>query len=260
MFSTRSSRRPGTWGIGLVAGLLGLLMLGTGAWAQSPEPPAPDTRPRPAAPGLAVVVHQGRLSVDVQAADLGAVLAQIGQQAGLRIAAGPSPGKQVTARFTGVALEDGLRRLMRLASLSHSFLYARGPTGTVGLAEVRVWGEGQDERLRLAASTEPGVQVNTPHPGPPDRKARRQVRPGAARAGGSAESEAPQPIPDVVEAAPEPTRDPGYAAPSEATRRVLDVFTRSKQMGARPADGQDSSPQAPTPPSPDQKEGGGVSR
>ena len=242
MFSTRSSRRPGTWGVGLVAGLLGLLMPGTGAWAQSPEPPAPDTRPRPAAPGLAVVVHQGRLSVDVQAADLGAVLAQIGQQAGLRIAAGPSPGKQVTARFTGVALEDGLRRLLRLASLSHSFLYARGPTGTVGLAEVRVWGEGQDERLRQATSTEPGVQGNEPHPGPSDRKARRQARPG------SAEREAPQPIPAVVESAPEPTPAPGYTEPSEATRRVLDVFTRSKQMGASPAVGQESSPQAPTPP------------
>jgi hypothetical protein len=253
MVSTRSSRRPGSWRVGFLAGLLGLI-LGTGAWAQSPGPPAPDTHPRPAASGLAVVVHQGRLSVDVQAADLGEVLAQIGRQANIRMAAGPSAGKQVTARFTGVALEDGLRRLLRLASLSHSFLYARGPTGMVGLAEVRVWGEAQDESPRPAASTEPGVQGHAPHPGPPDRKARRQARPG------SAERETPQPIPDVVESAPEPTRDPGDAAPSEATRHVLDVFTRSKQMGARPTEGQDSSPQAPTPPRHEPEGGGGGSR
>jgi hypothetical protein len=36
------------------------------------------------------------------------------------------------------------------------------------------------------------------------------------------------------------------------------VFTRSKQMGARPADGQDSSPQAP--PRDEPEGGGGVSR
>ena len=61
-----------------------------------------------------------------------------------------APGKRVSARFAGVELEEGLRRLLRLASLSHIFLYANGPGGTVTISEVRVLGEGQDTTPRPA--------------------------------------------------------------------------------------------------------------
>ena len=77
------------------------------------RPPPADPRPPSAAKELSVAVHDGRLSVDVQEADLAEVLAHIGRQAGIRISAGPSAGKRVSASFTGVALEDGLRRLLR---------------------------------------------------------------------------------------------------------------------------------------------------
>jgi hypothetical protein len=143
LMSAQQHRHRGYQVYGIVAGLLALLLPGTGAWSQGQGLHTEDTRQRSATQGRAVVVHQGRLSVDVRAADLGEVLAQIGQQAGIRIAAGPSTGKKVSARFTGVELEEGLRRLLRLASLNHLFLYAPGPAGTVAIAEVRVVGEGQ---------------------------------------------------------------------------------------------------------------------
>src|SRR5918996_1648953 len=114
MEANRQRQRTGYQLCSIVAGLL-LLLLGTGAWSLGP--------------GL-------------HAADLGEVLAQIGQQAGIRISAGPSAGKKVSARFADVELEEGLRRLLRLASLSHLFLYSQGPAGTVAIAEVRVVGEG----------------------------------------------------------------------------------------------------------------------
>jgi hypothetical protein len=191
--------------MGLCAGLLCLLIPCTGAWPQGKGLQAEDTRQRRATKGLQVVVQEGRLSVDVQEADLGEVLAQIGRQAGIRISSGPSSGKRVSARFAGVELEDGLRRLLRAVSLSHSFLYAKGPAGTVTIAELRVLGEGKD------------------------------TSPGPATVAG----------PEVVEPVQEPTSNAEPGEPSEAIRRLLNVFSLSKQMGARPSDNQ-----ATTPPNP----------
>jgi hypothetical protein len=217
---------------GIMAGLL-VLLPGTGAWSPGKGLYAEDTRPRRAAPERAVVVHQGQLSVDVQAADLGEVLAQIGQQAGIRISAGPSAGKTVNARFADVELEEGLRRLLRLASLSHLFLYAQGPAGTVAITEVRVVGEGTAEPPSSAPVAKPGF---------------------------SAAREVPEPVPGAVESAPELTPEPNQAGPSEAMRRVLGVFTRSKQMGASSSDGQDTSPPAPQPSGQEPGDGEGGAR
>jgi hypothetical protein len=229
----------------IVAGLLVLLTPCPGAWSQGKGLPAEDTRQRNAPKGFEVMVQAGRLSVDVQEADLAEVLAQIGRQASIRIAPGPSAGKRVSARFAGVELEEGLRRLLRLASLSHIFLYAQGRGGTVTISEVRVLAEGQETTPRPATSVEPRVQENEQNTGTPVRKVRRQARTGATRPVGSAESEAPQLGPEVVEPAQEPTPDPGQAAPSEAIHRLIEAFKLSKQMGARPPVGQESSPNEP---------------
>ena len=232
MEATRQHHRIGYQFCSIVAGMLLLLLLpGTGAWSPGTSLQAEDTRPRRPAAGRAVVVQEGRLSVDVQGADLGEVLAQIGQQAGIRISAGPSAGKKVSARFADVELEEGLRRLLRLASLSHLFLYAPGPAGTVAIAEVRVVGEGTATPPRQGTVADRGF---------------------------SAAREVPEPIPDAVESAPEPPPEPGQAETSEAMRRVLDAFTRSKQMGASPPDGQSSPQPAPQQPShvPEDGEGG----
>jgi hypothetical protein len=203
----------------IVAGLL-VLLTGMGAWSSGKGLLAEAARPQRAAPGRLVVVQEGQLSVDVQAADLGEVLAQIGQQAGIRISAGPSAGKRVSAQFADVELEEGLRRLLRLASLSHLFLYGPGPAGTVAITEVRVLGEGTAESTRPASVAKPGF---------------------------STAREVPEPVPGAVESAPEPTSEANQAGPSEPMRRVLDAFTRSKQMGASSPDGQDTSPPAPQP-------------
>jgi hypothetical protein len=183
-----------------------------------------------AASKLAVVVQQGQLSVDVQEADLEEVLAHIGRQAGIRISPGPSSGKRVSARFSGVALEDGLRRLLRSAHLSHLFLYAKGPTGAVTISEVRVLGEGQEVTSPSAILAAPGVPTHEPNAEAPSGKGRRQ--PSAA-----------------VEPVQEITPEPGQEEPSELTHRIREVFTLSKEMGARPLDSQELSPPESKPPS-----------
>lgn len=221
--SNRYHQYKGYWIFGIVAGLLVLLIPCTGAWSQGKGLQAQDTRQRSAAKGLYVVVQEGRLSVDLQEADLGEVLTQVGRQAGIRISSGPSAGKRVSARFASVELEEGLRRLLRLASLSHIFLYANGPGGTVTISEVRVLGEGQDTTPRPATVVEPRVQENEQNAGTPVRKGRRQA-------------------PEVVEPVQESTPDPGQGEPSEVTRRVREVFKLSKEMKGKPADGQESSP------------------
>jgi hypothetical protein len=223
--------RDGTYRIiHIIVALLGLLMPGPAAWPQESGLPAEATRERRAAPGLDVRVHDGRLSVNVQAADLGEVLKQIGRQASIKISAGPSAGKRVSARFAGVALEEGIRRLLRLASLSHLFLYAPGPGGSAVLAEVRVSGEGKDTTPHQATTTEPGVQEQEQPSSPPGRRPR-------------------QPAPAVVEPVQKSTSDPEPGEPSEATRRVLDVFKQSKAMGRKPPDGQAPPPTELTAPS-----------
>ena len=248
MVPTQLHYPSGDWIGGLVAGLLVLLLFSPGTWAQGPRQPTEDTRPRRAAPGRAVVVHDGRLSVDVQAADLGEVLAQIGQQAGIRIAAGAGAGKKVSARFADVELEEGFRRLLRLASLSHLFLYASGPAGTAVLTEVRVVGAG---------TAESGASAHEPSPGAPVRQGRQPARSGMGLPEGTAAPEAPEPVLEVVETEPEPAP----AEPSEAMRRVLDAFTRGKQMGAPAAEDPASAPPEPTPESgPVPEDGGAVSR
>jgi hypothetical protein len=248
MMSTRQHRHAGYQICGIVAGLLVLLLPGTGAWSQGQRLHAEDTPQRSAMHGRAVMVEEGRLSVDVQVADLGEVLAQIRQQAGIRISAGPNAGKRISAQFAGVELEEGLRRLLRLASLNHLFLYGPGPAGTVAITEVRVLGEGSAEPPRPSPVAEPGVPAYEFHPGPPGHKARRQSHTGTARTVESATSDVSDLTPDVVESALEPTPEPGQGEPSEAMRRVLDEFKLSKQMAASPPDGPAASPPAPQAP------------
>jgi hypothetical protein len=217
MVSNRQHRDRG-YRIFHIIVLLCPLMFCTAAWSAGKGRPAEDPRPRSPVTGPSVVVHDGRLSVDLREADLGEVLAQIGRQAGIRVSAGPNAGKRVSARFADVELEAGLRRLLGLASLSHLFLYTQGPAGSVAIAEVRVLGEGTDTTPRQATVSDRGF---------------------------SAESEVPEPVPAVMESPPEPTPEPGQAEPSEVTRRIREVFSLGKAMGRKPQDGQESSPNEP---------------
>jgi type II secretory pathway component GspD/PulD (secretin) len=96
---------------------------------------------RPLDTGTGVVVHNGLLSADLRETPVREVLAAIGQQAGLRVYVDASANGMVNAQFTDLPLDQGLRRLLRAASVSYTLLYARGPAETVVLQEVRVFGE-----------------------------------------------------------------------------------------------------------------------
>jgi len=152
MVTTRRHRRQGhrIWGGG--ASLLVILLLMAVA------------RPWAGASRLQVTVHQGRLSVNLWEADLGEVLAQIHQQAGITISVRPSTEHTVSVQFTDVALDHGLRRLLQLASRSYAMRYAPGPTGEVALEEVQVFagtpaGDQSPAGVAHAGET-PGAEVS----------------------------------------------------------------------------------------------------
>ena len=90
-----------------------------------------------------IIVERGQLSVDLRQADLRTVLAQIGEQAGITIVMDAKEHRTITAEFTNVEMEAGIRRLLRGTSLSHTILYTREPAGAVAIKEVRVLGGGR---------------------------------------------------------------------------------------------------------------------
>jgi hypothetical protein len=123
------------WRCRMLVGLLIALTAWTSVWSM-----------KRAGAEMPVVVHEGQLSVDLREAPVQEVLAVIGQQAGLRVAIDASAHGTVTAQFTNMALDQGLRRLLRAASLNYSLLYARGgPAATDILQEVRVFGGAPSE-------------------------------------------------------------------------------------------------------------------
>jgi hypothetical protein len=137
------NRRRGHGGAKLftvMAGLLVVLIPWTGALSQGKEPNAADIHHR-GREKVYIAVQQGRLSVDLREVDIGEVLVRIGQETGIPILFAPSSGKRIGAYFANVELDEGLRRLLRLASLSHIILYTRGPSGAVAIKEVRVFEE-----------------------------------------------------------------------------------------------------------------------
>jgi hypothetical protein len=125
----RHRRREARWIFGVVTGLLLALTPLMGVWPEGKALNTGHTRQRALEKRPYVVVRQGQLSVNVREADLGEVLAEIGRQAGIRMVLGPSPGERISAQFSGVELETGLRRLLRLASLNYIILYAPESAG-----------------------------------------------------------------------------------------------------------------------------------
>jgi type II secretory pathway component GspD/PulD (secretin) len=118
------------WTCSLLVGLLIVLTVWTSAWPM-----------KPLGAGIPMMVHEGQLSVNLRQAPVHDVLAAIGQQAGLRVHVDAATNRTISAQFTAMELEPGLRRLLRAASLSYTLLYAPGPAATVILQEVRVFGE-----------------------------------------------------------------------------------------------------------------------
>ena len=101
-----------------------------------------------------VTVVQGRLSVDLRDADMQTVLAQIAKQAGFTLLTGPLERQTVSVQFADVPLEQGVRRLLRLASLNHVMLSAPAAAGRVALKELRVFAGGDARSPVLAAAVQ----------------------------------------------------------------------------------------------------------
>jgi hypothetical protein len=178
MAANREHQGAALWRIGVVTALLVGLLAGPGAGA-------------PAGMRLRITAQHGRLSVDVHKADIRAVLARIGEQAGVRIVLAQPAAREVSAQFAGVELEAGLRHLLRLASLSYLMLYGQGPTGAPVVQEVRVYG-GEARAGELAAA-EPDPEA-TDAPGPardhPFRQFRERIEALASRAAAEAPRQA----------------------------------------------------------------------
>lgn len=163
MVTTHLHRRQGYGIWGGVTSLLVILLLVPVARPWAGALPLGDAPIQRRAPHLQVTVHQRRLSVDLWEADLGEVLAQIHQQAGISIRVSPGPAHTVSVQFTDVALDHGLRRVLQLTSRSYAMRYAPGPTGEVALQEIQVFAEAPAGDQRPAGAThageEPGAEV-----------------------------------------------------------------------------------------------------
>jgi hypothetical protein len=123
-----------------------------------------------------VTVAQGRLSVDLRDADIAMVLSRIGEQAGFSLITGPIARRTISVQFTDTELMQGLRRLLRLASLSYALVYDARTASGVGLKELRVLSEGEGDTRSLPqvaartveAPTNDTQQLQQESPTPPN--------------------------------------------------------------------------------------------
>jgi hypothetical protein len=175
-----------------------------------------------------VAVHQGQLFVDLEEALIEPVLAQIGQQAGFSITVSSGLERRVSAHFTGVTLEAGLRRLLRMASLSSIMQYARNPMGAVVLTGVRVLeaGTGEDSPRTTIAEQ---VDIR----GREDEAAQRfleaftQAGGGFSQAVGARENDTAQRFRAILEGAPQETSPLATGEQTELARRFQEVLVRT---------------------------------
>ena len=130
MMRDQPRQRKDGWGVYVLASLLvtTCLLLGDTFQGYAAEPQQD------------IIVHQGRLSVNLRASDVWDVLMVIGEQSGITIRGNPRPKTRVSTQFTGIPLDEGLRRLLRLASLSSTMVYNHAATGAV-LTAVHVFEE-----------------------------------------------------------------------------------------------------------------------
>lgn len=128
------------WIIGLVVGVIFSLCPLPGGWSNAEEPAANATRAGALVQQPRIRVQQGRLTLSLRDDDVRQVIMELGQLAGIPVILGPIPERRVSAEFTDVELEEGFRRLLRLAALNHTILYAQGPGGKLTITKVLVFG------------------------------------------------------------------------------------------------------------------------
>src|SRR5262245_62823487 len=116
----------------LLAGLPGTSAPST----QSAQTPAAAS-----APTQSVTVDRGVLTVDVRDMPLDEVLRTISEQSGVNITVHSGGAVKVTQTFSGVGLDEGIRRLAPAYNvvLVYGSAQAEGPSGATRLVEVHVY-------------------------------------------------------------------------------------------------------------------------
>lgn len=226
---TAADRPPRRQGHRIFAGLASLLvivLLESAAWLWAGAPNPGDIPLKRAASRLHVVVHQGQLSVDLWEADVEEVLAQIGQQAGIRIIVSPSAEEKISVQFTGVTLERGLRRVLQRASRSYAMLYAADLAGGVAVREVRVFGKA-DEGGPVPVVAERAAEEPTAEAGQRFVEAFMQHHAAAPPVASEEGSDVAHRFREALERNSEPAPWPTAEHESEAVRRFQDALEGS---------------------------------
>jgi hypothetical protein len=178
---------------------------------------------------MQITVEHGRLSVALRNADVSQVLAQIGQQSGIMFRMGPGVKGTLSVQFADVELDEGLRRLLRLVSLSSVIVRAQNTTGTRTIKEVQVFGETQGN-----PSLQPMVaQAQTP-PSPPASGGENDAASRLREALERAREQAPQPpagendaasrLREALERARDQALPPPAEGNSDVTNRLRDAL------------------------------------
>jgi len=208
--------------------LLVILLLGPAALPWAGEPNPGNIPLKGPAPRLHVAVQQGQLSVDLWEADVEEVLTQIGQKAGIPIIVSPGAGETISVQFTGVALEQGLRRVLQRASRSYVMLYAPDPAGGLAMREVRVFGRAHEGDavpvVAERAAAEPTAEEPTAEAGQRLVEALTQRQAAAPPVASEEASDMARRFREALERSSEPAPWPAAGQESEAVRRFQDVL------------------------------------
>lgn len=223
MATTRPPRRQGHRISERWTSLLVILVLGPAAWLWAGEPSPGDIPLKRPASRLHVEVQQGRLSVDLWEADVEEVLAQIGQKASIPIIVSPSAGETISMQFMGVALEQGLRRVLQRASRSYAMLYAPDPAGGVAMREVRVFGKAH-EGGPVPVVAERTVEEPMAEAGQRFVEALTQHHAAALPVASEEENDVAHRFREALEHSSEPAPWPTAEQESEAVRRLQDAL------------------------------------
>jgi hypothetical protein len=207
-----------SWAMSIVVGLFVTLI----AWL------AHDAHGHAAASQSAITVHQGRLSVHLQDADVGDVLTVIGQHAGITILAEFRPGIRVSMHFSGMVLDEGLRHLLRRASLSSTMVYTRGPTGAVVLAAVHVFEEAAGPAPDRQIAAEPRAEGRREEAGESFADALAQLSSALPSPPTVMENDGAARFRALLESAPTDVPLPAAAAESELTRRFREALEQTR--------------------------------
>jgi hypothetical protein len=137
-----SSRVRLCWGMTL--GVLLCMSYAAAPVALSKKSPSQEARKGNGAQARAdIMVADGRLSVHLSQADVRKVLSRIGEKAGFSLLMPPTAGETISGQFSNMELIQGLRRLLRLASLSYAMVYDAEVGSGGGLKELWVFGAGR---------------------------------------------------------------------------------------------------------------------